>query len=103
MSVLTSFSIFPVDKGESVSSYVSRSIEIIEKCGLPFKVGPMGTSIEGEWDEVMNVITQCFEEIKKDSNRVYISLTADFREGKNNRITGKIESLERKLGHPISS
>ena len=72
MSVLINFSIFPLDKGESVSQYVARAVKIIKDSGLPYKLGSMGTSIEGEWDEVMEVVTHCFEELKKDCNRVYL-------------------------------
>ena len=98
MSVIAQFSIFPVDKGESLSDYVAGSIRIIEDSGLPFKLGPMGTSIEGEWKELQNVITRCFESLSEKSNRVYMTINVDYRKDKENRLTGKIDSVERKLG-----
>ena len=52
---------FPLDKGESVSPYVARLVRVIRESGLPHKLGPMGTSIEGEWHQVMAVVTHCFE------------------------------------------
>jgi len=55
--VLLEFSMSPLDKGESVSVYVSRSLDIIDKSGLPYQLTPMGTIIEGEWAEVMAVVT----------------------------------------------
>ncbi|MDH4201212.1 MAG: MTH1187 family thiamine-binding protein, partial [Spirochaetia bacterium] len=63
MSVLLEFSMFPTDKGESKSEYVARSIQIIQDSKLPYKMGAMGTTIEGEWDEVMAVVKQCFDEM----------------------------------------
>lgn len=97
MSVLINFSIFPLDKGESVSQYVARAVKIIKDSGLPYKLGAMGTSIEGEWDEVMEVVSHCFEELKKDCNRVYVGITGDYRNKGKDRITAKVESVEEKL------
>jgi uncharacterized protein (TIGR00106 family) len=97
MSVLINFSIFPLDKGESVSQYVARAVRIIKDSGLPYKLGPMGTSIEGEWDEVMIAVTRCFEELTEDCNRVYFAITGDYREKGKDRITAKVESVEEKL------
>jgi len=61
MSVLLEFSITPLDKGESVGKYVARSIDLVDKSGIDYQLGPMGTSIEGEWDDVMAVVKKCFE------------------------------------------
>jgi uncharacterized protein (TIGR00106 family) len=97
MSVLINFSIFPVDKGESVSPYVARAVRIIRDSGLAHNLGPMGTSIEGEWDEIMAVVRQCLEELKKDCDRIYMVITADYRSGPAGRIEGKVKAVEGKL------
>ncbi len=97
MSVLIDLSIFPVDKGKSLSSYVARVIKIIKESGLPHQFGPMGTSIEGEWKEVMTVIDRCFDELKKDCDRIYMTLKADYRKGAVDRLEGKVMSVETKL------
>ncbi|ABK44683.1 protein of unknown function DUF77 [Magnetococcus marinus MC-1] len=102
MSVLVEFSMTPLDKGESVSTYVARSLEIISNSGLPYKLGPMGTCIEGEWDEVMAVIKQCYEKMNSDCNRISISIKADVRSGKTGRLEGKIQSVEAKLGRTVN-
>jgi len=47
----------PLGKGESVSQYVARVVDVVDKSGLPYVLTPMGTIIEGEsWDEVMDVL-----------------------------------------------
>ena len=97
MSVLINLSIFPLDKGESVSPYVSRTVKIIRDSGLPYKFGPMGTSIEGNWDEVMAVVRYCFEDLKQDCGRVYITMNVDYRKGASGRIEDKVKSVEEKL------
>ena len=97
MSVLIHFSIFPTDKGTSVSPYVARAIGIIRESGLPYKMGPMSTAIEGEWETVMGVVERCFAELRQDCDRIYMTLQMDYRKGAVNRIEGKIKSVEQKL------
>jgi len=98
MSVLIHFSIFPTDKGTSVSPYVAKSIRIIRESGLPYTLGPMSTAIEGStWEEVMGVVEKCFQALKDDSQRIYMTLQMDYRAGAENRLEGKIRSVEEKL------
>ncbi|MBA4422261.1 MAG: hypothetical protein C0390_04050 [Syntrophus sp. (in: bacteria)] len=97
MSVLIHFSIFPTDKGTSVSPYVAKAVRIIRESGLPYKIGPMSTAVEGEWGEVMAVVENSFKELRKECSRIYMTLQMDYREGAVNRIEGKIKSIEEKL------
>jgi uncharacterized protein (TIGR00106 family) len=97
MSVLIDFSIFPVDKGGSVSSYVTRAVKIIRESGLPYKVGPMGTTIEGEWEEAIGLVGRCLGELRKDCDRVYMTLKVDYRKGPGGRIESKVKSLGQSL------
>jgi uncharacterized protein (TIGR00106 family) len=96
MSVLIDFSIFPIGKNESVSPYVSRAVNIIENSGLAYKLGPMGTAVEGEWEELMAMVTRCFNDLKKDCPRIYMNLKVDYRQGGTDRIEEKVESVTRK-------
>ena len=93
MSVLIDFSIFPVDKGGSVSAYVTRAVQIIRGSGLPYQIGPMGTTIEGEWEESIALVGRCLEELRKDCDRVYMTLKVDYRKGLGGRIESKVASL----------
>lgn len=97
MSVLIDFAIFPVDKGTSVSPYVARVLSIISESGLTHQLGPMGTSIEGEWSNVMTVVDQCFRALEKDCDRIYFTIKADYRKGTSGRIHGKVDSVEKWL------
>lgn len=101
MSLLLEFSMTPLDKGESVSTYVARSLDIIDKSGLPYKLGPMGTCLEGEWDDCMAVVKECLTTMQSDCNRITLSLKVDYRLGQQNRLTGKMESVTKKLGRPL--
>ena len=97
MSLLIDFSMFPLDKGESVSPYVARVVRVIRESGLQHKLGPMGTSIEGDWRQVMAVVAHCFEELSKDCDRVYFAIKGDYRKKGEDRIAAKVEAVEEKL------
>jgi uncharacterized protein (TIGR00106 family) len=97
MSVIIEFSIFPMDKGESLSPYVARALKMIQNSGLPYEMNPMGTCVEGEWSEVMALVDQCFQELEKDCNRINLSLKADYRKGLSGRMKSKVKSVKEKL------
>lgn len=97
MSVIIDFSIFPMDKaGDSLSPYVARALDIIKNSGLKHQLGSMGTSIEGDWDEVMAVVNECYRELEKDSDRIYINIKADCRKGRTDGMTSKVQSVREK-------
>lgn len=95
--VLLEFSMSPLGKGESVGKYVSRSLEIIDQSGVEYRLNPMGTVLEGEWDEVMDVVRQCYDRMKKDCNRISCSIKVDYRKGKKSRLSSKVASVEKRL------
>jgi uncharacterized protein (TIGR00106 family) len=99
--VLLEFSMSPMDKGESVSDYVSRSLEIISGSGVDYRLNPMGTVLEGEWEEVMSVVKKCYEMMRSDCKRITCSVKIDYREGKNGRLESKMASVENKLGKKL--
>lgn len=92
--VLLEFSMSPMDKGESLSPYVSRSLDIIDKSGVPYRLNPMGTVLEGEWDEVFGVVKKCYERMRKDCKRISIGIRVDYRKGAKGRLESKIVSVE---------
>ena len=57
--VLLEFQMAPHVASESVSQYVAQIINIVDQSGVPYQLTPMGTILEGEWDEVIGVVTRC--------------------------------------------
>jgi len=102
MSILAEFSVVPVGTGASISPQVARVLRIVIDSGVRYKANPMGTVLEGEWDEVMAVIKKCHAEVIKDSERVLTTLTIDDRKGKADRIEKKLQSVEQKVGEKLS-
>ena len=103
MSVLAEFSMSPLDKGESVSKYVSRSLEIIADSGVPYRLGPMGTCLEGDWDEVFGVIRKCYDRMSQDCRRITCTIKLDVRQGREGRLTDKIEKIQSTLGRKLET
>ncbi len=92
----------PLGKGESVSEYVARVVDVVDKSGLNYVLTPMGTIIEGDdWDQVMDVLKKGFHELKKDCPRISITMKIDYRAGKSERLKSKVESVEKKIGRNI--
>lgn len=79
--VLLDFSMTPLGKGESVSPYVARCMEVIAASGLDHCLHAMGTTLEGELDQVLDVIRRCFEALETDCNRISCSIKIDYRKG----------------------
>jgi uncharacterized protein (TIGR00106 family) len=93
---------FPTDnKSESVSEAVAQVIDLIDKSGLPYKTTAMSTLIEGEWQPVMALINEARLKLRKTHSRLYIVIAVDDREGVTGRLTGKVESLEKRLGRKV--
>jgi uncharacterized protein (TIGR00106 family) len=99
--VLLEFSMFPLDKGESLSPYVARSLDVIDSSGLDYRCHAMGTVLEGEFDQVMDVVRRCFEAMAADCHRIECSIKLDYRKGYRGRLDSKVQSVEEKLGRGL--
>lgn len=100
MSVLLEFSIFPTDKGESVSRYVGPVIEAIRDSGAVYQLTPMGTIIETEsLEQALGLVQQAYAVLERAGcRRVYAAFKLDIRQGTENRLQGKIESIRSRIG-----
>ena len=101
--VLLDFSLSPLGKGESVSSYVARCLEIVAASGLEYRLHAMGTTLEGELDEVLAVVRQCFAALQADCNRISGSIKIDYRKGPAGRLQSKVQKVETLLGHRLDT
>ncbi len=99
MSVLLEFTIFPTDKGASVSNEVSKVIDLIRSSKIAYQLTAMGTLIETETlHEALEVVNRSHELLEKKSDRVYCSINIDSRKGKHKRMKLKTQSIEDKIG-----
>jgi uncharacterized protein (TIGR00106 family) len=101
--VLLDFSLVPLNRGESVSPYVARSLEIIDRSGLDYRLHAMGTIVEGELDEVLGLLKECLQALATDCERVTCTAKLDYRKGAVDRLAGKVHSVQQHLGRKLKT
>ena len=101
--VLLEFAMAPGGKGESLSEYVARILDVIDRSGVSYQLTPMGTILEGEWDQVMGVVTACFRALESDCTRISMNLKVDYRAGPLGRMKSKTAKVEERLGRKLAT
>ncbi|QEO09361.1 thiamine-binding protein [Protaetiibacter larvae] len=99
--MLVAFSVSPIGDGRadgSVHEAVAAAVKIVRDSGLPNRTDAMFTTIEGEWDEVFDVVKRATEAVGAYGSRVSLVLKADIRPGRTGELDGKLERLERAIG-----
>ena len=96
--MLVAFSVTPLGVGEEVGALVAEAVRVVRESGLPNRTDAMFTTIEGDWDEVMEVVRQAVAAVQTRAPRVSMVLKADIRPGVTDAMTAKVDSVERHLG-----
>jgi len=99
--MIVSFSVIPMGSSSSVGDKIAEILKIVDSSGLPYKINPMGTVVEGEWDDIMKLIKKCHKTIMKSVERTITTISIDDRKGKTRRIDEKVTSVERKIGRTL--
>ena len=95
--MLVAFSVAPSGTGRadgSVHDAVAAAVRVVRDSGLPHRTTSMFTEIEGEWDEVFDVVKRATDAVAPYGSRVSLVLKADIRPGYAGELDGKIERLE---------
>ena len=97
--MLVAFSVAPTSADEtgSVHEAVAAAVKVVRDSGLPNQTDAMFTTIEGDWDEVFDVVKRATEAVQQFSGRVSLVLKADIRPGYTGQLTAKVERIERAL------
>lgn len=83
----------------SVHDAVAAAVQIVRESGLPNQTDSMFTTIEGEWDEVFDVVKRATEAVGRYGSRVSLVIKADIRPGYTGELTGKVQRLEEALSN----
>jgi uncharacterized protein (TIGR00106 family) len=89
-----------VTLNERLATEVS-TIHIIDRSGLKYELHAMGTIVEGELDQVLDLMRRCIEQVATHSDRVTCAAKLDFRRGHEGRLKSKVASVEQKLGRSL--
>ncbi|TAL25385.1 MAG: MTH1187 family thiamine-binding protein [Nitrospirae bacterium] len=99
--MLAEFSIVPIGIGSSIGDQLAEVLKLVDASGLPYKINPMGTVVEGEWDDVVKLIKKCHSVVMKSGERAVTTISIDDRKGKPNRIDEKVKSIEKRIGKAL--
>jgi uncharacterized protein (TIGR00106 family) len=96
--MLVAFSVSPLGgESESVGRAVADAVRVVRESGLPNETSAMFTSVEGEWDEVMDVVKRAVAAVAAHAPRVSLVLKADIRPGHTGQLRAKVERMEQYL------
>lgn len=102
--MLVAFSVAPSggdDADGSVHDAVAAAVGIVRASGLPHRTTSMFTELEGEWDEVFDVVKRATDAVMGFGSRVSLVLKADIRPGRTGEIDGKVARLEAALDNQV--
>jgi uncharacterized protein (TIGR00106 family) len=94
--MLVAFSISPAttDEDGGVAEAVAEALRVVRASGLPHETNAMFTNVEGEWDDVMDVVKRAVDAVAARSPRVSLVLKADIRPGRTGQLRAKVERVE---------
>lgn len=109
--MLVAFSVAPSGSDEShntvstgsVSEAVAAAVKVVRESGLPNQTDSMFTTLEGTWEECMDVVRLACEAVGAFGPRVSLVLKADIRPGFEGELTAKVERLEKALARDQES
>ena len=97
--MLVAFSVAPSGGGDtgSVGEAVAAAVRVVRESGLPHETTAMFTTIEGDWDEVMDVVKRATEAVSANAPRTSLVLKADIRPGHTNQLRDKVRRVQELL------
>jgi len=101
--VLLEFAMTPTGQGESLSRHVARILDVIDRSGVEYQLTAMGTILEGDFDVVMGVVSDCFRALQPDCKRIGMNLKMDYRAGTGSRLRSKIDAVEGQVGRKLKT
>ncbi len=96
--MMVHLSVLPVGEEVHLSEPIAKAVKIVHDSGLDYRLTPMGTLIQGEWREVMNVVKKCHEAVRKNHDRVITQIKIDDHKDGKQDFDDKVKAVEEKAG-----
>jgi uncharacterized protein (TIGR00106 family) len=97
ITMLAEFSVLPADH-ERMSEHVATAISVLDESGLKYRLGPMSTSIEGDLDDILDVVARCHRAVAdRNNSRVITTIILDEHRGAAQSLEEAIRSVEEHL------
>ena len=100
--MLAELRITPVEASDSFLKELAGIVRILEASPLSYSVHAMGTTLEGELDDVLDVVRLCHEYVRTAGARTLIELSLDDRPTPRGELERSLQHLrEVALGVPL--
>jgi len=99
--MLVELTINPLGRGTHLSKDLAEILKIVDSSGLPYCLTPVGTCIEGGWEEVMPVVKRCHALAKASSRHVITSIQIEDEDNAANKLEDNVAAIERLAGHKL--
>ncbi|KAJ3144985.1 hypothetical protein HK101_002561 [Irineochytrium annulatum] len=98
LQCMVDFCVIPMGVGTSVSKEITECRRVLERSGLSYNMHSYGTTVEGEWDEVMRVVRQCHDAVHAmGCERISTTMKVGTRTDKKQSMQDKLDKVEELL------
>jgi len=101
--MLFEVSVIPVGGDRHTNDQLADVLSVIDRSGLPYRLGPGSTCIEAEWDEAIALVRDCHREARRKSRHVITLHNIDDDEGENGKLVSNLRSVEDKAKRPLAT
>jgi uncharacterized protein (TIGR00106 family) len=99
--MLAELSVIPLGGDTHMSDELAEVLKLVDAYGLPYQLTPSGTCVEGEWNEVMELIRQCHSRVREKSPHVITMIKIEDEEGAHDKLSRNVISVEQKAGRTL--
>ena len=99
--MLVELNINLLGRGTHLSHDLAEILKTVDESKLRYCLTPLGTCIEGNWDEVMPLVKRCHEQARGLSGHVMTTIRIEDEEGATDKLNENIASVERAAGRRL--
>ncbi|MCB9670299.1 MAG: MTH1187 family thiamine-binding protein [Alphaproteobacteria bacterium] len=94
MHVIADLCLIPLGVGPDVAPYIAACQEVLASRGLDHTLHATGTTIEGEWDDVLAGVRACHERVHAlGAARIHSTLSLGTRPGDDRPASARIDRV----------
>lgn len=91
--MMAEFAVVPLTQ-EHLTAAVAQALEEVKKCQVHYQLGPMGTTLEGNPDQVFLALRKCYEKLAHSNARVFMTIALDSRKTSSTTLSDMVRSVE---------
>lgn len=100
--MLAELRITPMGCEDEFARVVADVVRLVADGDMQYEVHGMGTTVEGQIDDILDLVRRCHEEVRRHSDRVLIEVSIDDRAGREGELVRSVERVrELELATPI--